>query len=134
MLVGLSGGAAFTTSIDLLVFNDNEELFLRTYSFDCWTKVDLNSIAGVFTNDFLLTQTMHDIQEIIGAAGRKSGWILLDGALAESSERQINDPAIYAVLVECVGGSRCVADLPFELCEQSNGDLFPVTPAGDPND
>ncbi|MCA8979266.1 MAG: tandem-95 repeat protein [Planctomycetes bacterium] len=134
VLVGLSGGAAFTTSIDLLVFNDNEELFLRTYSFDCWTKVDLNSIAGVFTNDFLLTQTMHDIQEIIGAAGRKSGWILLDGALAESSERQINDPAIYAVLVECVGGSRCVADLPFELCEQSNGDLFPVTPLGDPND
>lgn len=134
VLVGLSGGAAFTTTIDLLVFNDNEELFVRTHTFDCWTRVDLDSIAGVFTNEFLLTQTMHDIQEIVGAVGRKSGWILIDGSLAESTERQINDPAVYAVLVECVGGSRCVADLPFELCEQGNGDLFPTTPAGDPND
>jgi Big-like domain-containing protein len=134
ILLGLSGGASFTTSVELLVFNDNEELFVRPYSFDCWTRVDLESIAGVFSNEFLLTQTTHDIDEILGAAGRKTGWILIDGVLAESTERSIVDPAVYAVLVECVGGSRCVADLPFELCEQSNGDLFPVTPAGDPND
>lgn len=131
VLLGLSGGAAFSTTVELLVFNDNEELFLRTHTFDCWTRVALEDISGVFLNEYLLSQTMHDIQEIVGAAGRKTGWILIDGLVAESSERTIVDPAVYAVLVECTVGGRCVADLPFELCEQSNGDLFPTTPAGD---
>jgi hypothetical protein len=42
----------------------------------------------------------------------------------------IQDPAIYAVLIERFGGY-AAADLPFEWCSQTNGDLLPVSNFGD---
>ena len=64
-------------------------------------------------------------------ADQESGWIKIDGNVAQSTSTSILDPAFYAVLVEAVGEDRFVADLPFEKCTQSNGDLFPQANGGD---
>jgi hypothetical protein len=52
ILVGLTG-QSFTTIVNFLVYNDNEEVFSTQYAFDCWARVRLAQISGIFTNDFL---------------------------------------------------------------------------------
>jgi len=130
ILLGLSGGAAFDTVVDLLVYNDNEEVFSAQRQFRCWERVPLDVISGVFTQSFLVT-TNHAANEPLGAASRESGWIHLDGGVAYSTVEQIQDPAIYAVLVERVARGAGAADLPFECGEQVNGSLWPNGPLGD---
>ncbi|RKZ13231.1 hypothetical protein DRQ53_13620, partial [bacterium] len=125
VLLGLTGGADFDITIQFLFFNDNEEIFEETHTIRCWDKVPLEEISGVTANDFLANQTMNDINEIAGGRGRESGWILIDGLVANSTAVSIPGPAIYGFLVECTGPGRCLADLPFELCMQDNGSLYP---------
>ncbi len=72
----------------------------------------------------------HAANEIIGAPAQESGWIRLNGRVAYSTAAQINDPAIYAVLVERLT-TQSVVDLPYEECLQDNGDLLPNGPLGD---
>jgi hypothetical protein len=131
ILVNLTGGAAFTTIVDILGFNDNEEPLSAFYSFKCWDKPKLRTFAAFTTQDFLKNATNHDPDEIVGQTNRESGWLRLNGLVANSTgPESILDPAIYAVLVEGVGAYN-VADLPFEVCTQTNGDLLPVGPFGD---
>jgi len=130
VLLGLSGGASFQTIADLLVYNDNEEVFSAQYEFKCWDRQPLDVISPVFTNTFLQT-TNHASDEPLGATARESGWIHVDGGLAYSSIEQILDPAVYAVLVERVSRGAGASDLPFERGEQTNGDLWPNGPWGD---
>ncbi len=130
LLVALSGGPAFTTTVDFLIYNDNEEQFSSEYSFNCWEKTDLLDISNIFRNDFLQASTNNAPGEVLGAPSMEAGWFRIDGALAQSSTTSIQDPAIYAVLIEMVGGY-AVADLPFELCSQDNGDLLAAGLSGD---
>lgn len=130
VLVNLSGGAAFTTTLDFLIYNDNEEVFSAEYTFDCWDKPYLLDISGLFANDFLANSTNQNPAEILGAPALEAGWFKIDGAVAQSTQVVISDPAFYAVLLERIG-SYGAADLPFELCSQNNGDLLPRSLLGD---
>ena len=133
ILLGLSGGAKFTTIVNFWVYNDNEEAFSAQYSFRCWARVPLRDINGVFTQDFLHNNTNNAANEILGAPDVESGWIRVYGSTAYSTAETIDDPAVYAVLVERIG-SYGAADLPFEsVATQVNGDLFPVGLFGDPS-
>jgi hypothetical protein len=129
LLIGLSGGSAFTTQVRFLVYNDSEDAFSHDREFDCWAKRPLIEWAPS-TETAFLTSVGDDPDEILGADDHVAGWIRIDGVTASSSQEQITDPAIYAVLVESFE-SYNVADLPFELCSQANGDLLPVSPLGD---
>lgn len=137
ILIALSGGRSFVstdvnpsggTVVDFLIYNDNEEVFSAEHRFDCWAKPRLVDISNVFLNDFLLNATFNDPNESIG--GREAGWMVLDGGVANSVADSIEDPAIYAVLIEHVGPTAS-ADLPFEYCSQTNGDLLPSGIFGD---
>jgi len=123
IMIGLTGGARFDTTIDFLIYNDNEEVFSSEYTFRCWDRVLLEDISGIFENDFLADWTNHDPQEILGANDIESGWFRVDGALASSTSTTIADPAVYCVLVEKIG-NRGAADLPFEQGLNANGKLF----------
>lgn len=129
ILIALSGGSQFTTTIDCLLYNDNEEAFSFEHTFYCWEKPYLRDLSFAFNNLFLKT-TNHDPNEILGAPQRESGWICCDGAFASSTQESIEDPAFYMVLVERVGGFG-VADLPFECGTQRNGALLPRNVFGD---
>jgi len=130
ILIGLSGGQDFSTTICFDVFNDNEESFSGEYTFYCWEKPTLLEIRGTFANSFLRT-TDHDPNEILGAADRReSGWICIDGCVASSTQESIANPAFYAVLVERIS-SYSVSDLPFECGGQANGALLPRGIFGD---
>ena len=130
ILIGLSGGAAFTTTVDFCIYNDNEELFSSEWTFYCWDKPYLTDITDLFSNFFLTNFTNTAPNEILGANTRKSGWMTIQGAVASSSLEDINDPAFYAVLVERVG-NYAVADLPWECGFQLNGALLPRDLLGD---
>jgi hypothetical protein len=112
VLLGLTGGSQFTTVVDFLIYNDNEEVFSAQYSFKCWARVPLGTLNGVFTQVFLKS-TNHASNEILGASQTEAGWMKLNGHTAFSTHAQFDDPAIYAVLIEKIG-SYGAADLPFE--------------------
>jgi hypothetical protein len=136
-LINLSGGKAFSTIVEFLVYNDSEECFSQGFQFNCWDKryladLDLSPGAGVFGEAFL--DATSDVPEIIGwtdlFGNKKAGWFTVEGKTASSGIENITDPAIYAVLVEEASGKRA-ADLPWEIgCR--NGDLLPIGPLGDP--
>ncbi len=130
ILIGLSGGRNFETTLDFLIYNDNEEVFSREYSFNCWDRVALTSISGVFDNMFLHNMTNDDPQEILGANVLESGWIWIRGKIAQSVNTAITSPAVYAVLIERIG-NKGASDLPFERGKNGNGDLFPLGNFGD---
>ena len=122
-LIGLTGGARFSTTVDFLIFNDNEEVFSSEYTFNCWAKVDLLSISNLFSLDYLQNNTNHDLDEVAGLPRVETGWMILDGAVANSASTGIQDPAILAVLREGLLTEQS-ADLPFCEGEQSNGSLL----------
>jgi hypothetical protein len=129
VLVNLTGGAAFTSILDFLAYNDNEEVFSTQYQFKCWDRVPLLEISGIFANAFLAT-TNHAANEIAGATTTETGWIRIDGNTAFSTNTQIDDPAFLAVLVERLIVFEA-ASLPFGQGTQNNGDLLPLSILGD---
>jgi hypothetical protein len=129
ILINLSGGRAFTTTIDISGFNDNEEPFSAQYTFYCWAKPFLRDFAAPTLQSYLLG-TNQNPNEILGL-NEESGWLTLNGLVANSSgPESIADPAIYAVLIEELEG-HWAADLPFECCSQTNGALLPTSIFGD---
>jgi hypothetical protein len=133
----MSGGLAFKanggTEIGIRMFDDNENAFSIGYEFYCWKKPRLIDISNAFSQSFLhnAAQPIDDPDEIFGLAQRDSGWFTVDGLFAHSTAETINDPAVYAVLVE-YDGATYAAELPFEYCSQTNGDLLPSSVLGDP--
>ena len=123
ILIGLTGGARFDTTVDFLIYNDNEEVFSSEYTFRCWERVLLEDISGIFENDYLANWTNNDPQELLGAPEIETGWFRMDGALASSTSTTLDDPAVYGVLVEKIG-NRGAADLPFEMGLNDSGRLF----------
>lgn len=122
-LIGLTGGARFSTTVDFLIFNDNEEVFSSEYTFDCWAKVSLTDITSLVTLDFLQNGTNHDPNEVLGLSRTETGWMILDGAVANSVSTSYADPAILAILREGVLTEQS-ADLPFFEGEQDNASLL----------
>lgn len=127
VLINLTGGTQFDATLDLLVYNDNEEVFSDQVAFRCWDKLALSDISNVFDNDFLVTTANAPNESISGV---ETGWFRIDGNVANSPAASIPDPAFLALLVERVG-SYGVADLPFETGSQTNGDLLPRGIFGD---
>jgi hypothetical protein len=123
ILVGLTG-SKFDTTVDFLIYNDNEEEFSAEYEFTCWEKVHLMDISSIFEADFLRNWTNQDEDEILGANHIESGWFRFWGASASSTTTTIEDPAVYGVLLERINVLG-VADLPFEAGENAKGKLLP---------
>lgn len=131
ILIDLRGGAAFDTTVDFLIYNDNEEQFSSEYTFHCWDKVPLTAISNAFTSWFLLNFTNEDPGEVVGAPPLiEAGWFSFQGAFTSSSSTTIVDPAVYGVLVERASGIG-VSDLPWESVEKRSGKLFPRSLNGD---
>lgn len=128
VLVALSGGGSFATTVGVQGWNDAEQSFSSSYTFTCWAEPLLTELAGI-TTESGLRSLGDDPAEILGMNDRESGWMTIRGLMASSSMETIHAPAIYAVLVERVAGF-AAADLPFERC-QRNGDLLPKGPLGD---
>lgn len=139
ILIGLSGGRRFTTTVKIQGFNDNESPFSAEPTFYCWTKQPLSTIASGTTHSSM--SILDDPDEIVGwpnvvgppVTRLSAGWVRIKGERAVSDSapfETILDPAIYAVLIESREG-RLVADLPFEECSQVNGSLLPADPLGD---
>lgn len=135
ILISLTGGAAFTTIVNFVIFNDNEEVFSAQNSFTCWKKQPLSAVSSIFDNYFLHTQTNDAVAEIIGSTQDESGWMIIDGAVANSTARSFVDPAILAVLIERSGAApnNVGAEIPFFTGKQFNGDLLPTGVFGDNN-
>jgi hypothetical protein len=130
ILIALSGGVQFTTIVNFWIYNDNEEAVSAQYTFDCWDRVRLFNLNGVFHEAFL-DSTNDAPGEIVGAPSRESGWMRVYGGTAYSQAEQIQDPAIYAVLIERIA-NHGASDLPFEsVALQANGSLLPIGIFGD---
>jgi hypothetical protein len=126
-MINLTGGSKFTATVDLLIWNDNEEVFSGQYSFDCWEKKELTYVSGAFTQSFL-ESTNHATGESM--SGAETGMFWINGLIASSTATSINNPAVLAVLIETVdGGSGAV--LPYGKGTQDNGDLVPHSVMGD---
>ncbi|MFT7484301.1 MAG: hypothetical protein ACI9F9_000141 [Candidatus Paceibacteria bacterium] len=123
VLIGLSGGAKFETTVDFLIYNDNEEVFSAEHSFYCWDRIALEQVSPLVRNDFLRDNTNHDLSEVLGHSSLESGWIRMWGAIASSTSTDIADPAVYGVLIERIG-TLGGADLPFETGVNLNGKLL----------
>ncbi len=135
-LINLAG-ARFQAVVDFLVYNDNEEVFSAQRTLDCWDRVNLADINGVFTNDFLKYNTNQNPGEILlnghlGGNAPETGWFTVDGLIANSSADFVADPAILGALIECISGDGG-AQLPWNLGEQANGDLLNLSIFADNN-
>ncbi|MFT7542845.1 MAG: hypothetical protein ACI9K5_003827 [Gammaproteobacteria bacterium] len=123
ILLSLSGGSRFDTTLDFLIYNDNEQAFSAEHTFHCWEKTPLLEISQAFGQSFL-AGTAQDPSELFGANAVETGWIKIDGAVANSTTTSIADPAFLAVLITRTLQGQAGADLPFELCTQP-GVLLP---------
>jgi hypothetical protein len=130
ILINLTGGAQFVSTVDFLVYNDNEEIFSAQYSFQCWARVHLLDVSSVFDNDFLVT-TNHAANEIPGTtptSANETGWYQINGLTSSSTAAQFSDPAILGAQLEgisliinlAIGG----AILPYTTGTQTNGSLL----------
>lgn len=122
ILIALTGGSGFTTRLDFLIYNDNEEVFSKNYLFKCWRKVPLSVLSTLFEQSFLAGQTNDNPAEIVGFPAVETGWFEIDGGIAFSTAASVTNPAFLAVLAErtnVLSG----AELAFEIGKQNNGDL-----------
>lgn len=131
VLINLTGGSQFTTIVDFLLYNDNEEQFSAQRQFYCWDRAFLIDISPFFKESFLDSLGTNDPQEIVGRPTNESGWFRFNGNSNSSFAEFIADPAVYGFLIERVNLTHA-ADLPWELCSQDNGDLLPTGIFGDP--
>lgn len=136
IFIGLSGGQRFETTACILYYNDNERVFSTEWTWECWDKPYLLDINFGFGNEWLANNTGDDDDEIFGVpeeGNRESGWICIEGCSAVSDQESIENPAIYAMLIEHVG-ILGVADLPFECGIRTNGTLLARGQFGDPDE
>ena len=139
VLINLAG-ARFQATVDFLVWNDNEEVFSAQKNLDCWDRINLADINGVFTNEFLRNNTNQNPNEVYtgnnphfsGGHVPETGWFWMDGNIANSSADVVQDPAILAALIESVEGDGG-AQLPWQIGVQSNGDLLNLSIFADNN-
>jgi hypothetical protein len=122
ILIALTGGSGFTTRLDFLIYNDNEEVFSKNYSFKCWRKVPLTALSTLFQQTFLAGQTNDNPAEVVGFPAIETGWFEIDGGIAFSTAASVTNPAFLALLAERTS-ALSGAELAFEIGKQNNGDL-----------
>ena len=136
LVLNLTGGAMFESSIQFLVYNDNEQVWSTSMDFKCWTLRPLEKISKVFSNAFLLSSS-HDPEEELNMLGNphvETGWFRMNGDVAWNFTKQIDDPAFVAVLLEWYN-NRVVSAVPFDDGKtQANATLWPLNPLGDNED
>lgn len=116
-------GARFNAVLDFLVYNDNEEVFSAQRTIDCWDRVLLSDVNGVFDNYFLYNNTNHNLNEVHGYDVNETGWFTVKGTVANSSADVVINPAILGALVESLEGDGG-GMLPWQLGEGRNGELL----------
>jgi hypothetical protein len=115
IFVNLTGGKFFSVTTKFLIFNDNEKPYSKTKQFPCWYRSYLNEVSGVFENSFLV-DTDHDEDEPVGFEDLiETGWFYMYGEQAYYDTLTIDNPSIYAVLVEAIGKEFGSADLPWSI-------------------
>ncbi len=127
ILIGLTG-SRFTTIVNYLAYNDNEEAFSGQISFDCWDYRFLSDISGIFSDSFLQGSTNDNDLET-GVANSETGWIRMVGATAFSTAQQRSNPAFLAVRIDIT----TFASLPYGIGTNLNGDLLVIGPFHDTN-
>ncbi|MBU0756029.1 MAG: hypothetical protein KJ645_12875 [Planctomycetes bacterium] len=136
VLVNLSGGVWFNTSLKFLVFNDNEQAWSATHDFWCWEVTPLEEFGYLFTNEFLQGSN-HDWNEDLTLFGKpdvETGWFKMDGDLSWSGGKSIEDPAFVSLLMEWYNG-RLMITPPFDNgIQQDNATLWNVSVHGDNED
>jgi hypothetical protein len=110
VLFQILGGPDVTTNTSLLVYNDNEETFSGQFAFDCWTRVPLASVSGVFAASFLAA-TNHDPDEVEGSPTTEAGWFRVRGTTYTGPGGTQANPQIFGFLAERRPYS--AADLPY---------------------
>lgn len=126
IMVGLTG-ESFTTVLDYLAYNDNEEAFSGQVAFDCWDIRRLSSISGVFTDAFL--EASNDNPAEPGILGFETGWIRFHGNIAYSTADAVLGPAFLVVRVDFA----FYAELPYGTGRNTKGDLVVIGPFADVN-
>ena len=116
-------GARFNAVLDFLVYNDNEEVFSAQRTIDCWDRVLLSDVNGVFDQHFLYNNTNHNVNEVHGIDVNETGWFTVKGTVANSSADVVLNPAILGALVESLEGDGG-GMLPWQLGEGRNGELL----------
>jgi len=84
LLIGLSGGSEFDTTVDLRVYNDDEDQFSAQFTFRCWEKVFLDQISSVFQNDWLVEFSGQNPLKGLGPH-QEYGWFRVFGHNASST-------------------------------------------------
>ncbi|MHC4946243.1 MAG: hypothetical protein ACYTG7_24790 [Planctomycetota bacterium] len=136
LLVNLTGGIFFQSTLKFLIFNDNEQAWSAFYDFWCWEVVPLDAFGEVFTNEWLLNSN-HDPDECLDLFGNpemETGWFKMDGAFAWSPSKSVEDPAFVSLLLEWYNG-RLLVTPPFDNGkQQDNATLWSVSVHGDNED
>jgi len=138
-LISLTGGSQFSTTVDFLVYNDNEQAFSTEYTFDCYTRIGLKDVSTLFTQNFLENYTNDDPDEVQWWFN-STGWFTMNGAVANSMTTSIPDPAVLAHVthVAAMGGKGDLgvgplarsSQIPFHRGTQSNGSLLAHSQSG----
>lgn len=97
-LMSCSGGSA-TNVIDFLFYNNREDVFSRSFSFVCWTSVELSEISAIASG------LGGDPDEFT----KETGWARIAGRevrdLAGNPLSPAQDPAILGVFVQTVNAN-----------------------------
>jgi len=135
VLTNLTGGGQFQAHADFLVYGNNEDQYSAAVDFTCWARRPLSStnnpdgINAVFDNSFLFAGAN---QTELLQTGVVCGWFTLDGTSANSTQTQLNNPAILAVLLDTFGSTAYrTAALPYGEGTNTNGRLLSHSLMGD---
>ncbi len=124
ILVGMSGGRQFETTVELTGFDDEGHPCTVETSFRRWTRLRLEAISPAFTQASLAASGQTP-GGVLGASEIETGWIRLRGKRASSPTTVIDDPAILAVYVQrWPDGSVAVQPL-YGRGRNTSGKLFP---------
>lgn len=131
IMIDLTGGPGWQTSLDFVIQNDNSEQFSAVHVFECWAMESLMSISGIFDNSYLANNTNDAPNEILGSANLEAGWLRIDGSSSTNGTVTIPDPAFTCLLVErnpaaVVFSYSSVTVPPTALGRQGNGALPPT--------
>lgn len=144
VLIPLTGGAQFTTVVNFLIYNDNEDQFSAQTTVQCWRRFFLSDISNSFTNSFLMGTNDNPAERMLFAGTSRgtppnveTGWFKFEGLVANSSATSLTNPALLAARIDRVGipntnlTAGIGACLPYGKGVNNTGDLLPFGVLGD---
>lgn len=131
-LINFTGGSAFTATVTIDIFNDNEQCTSVTFPFRCWFEERLADISLNFTDQFLQLNMMDSPFELDincdGMDDLQTGWARIKPVSASSTGGQtIQNPVFLGAITAGPGGPLSAIDgghLLWESVEtRDNGDF-----------